>query len=282
MDWIKAINDAISYIEDHLTEEIKLNDIAGNVNISPFHFQRSFSVIVGMTPAEYVRNRRLSQAGAELSRGECQVIEAAFKYGYDSPESFAKAFSRFHGVSPIQARNGSQVRFMNRYVIKIVIEGGSIMEYRIEKWDAFDLILHMETFDTGTDETAIPAIWKAYYENPDCQMIRGAIGAYAPLDDNTRRVYGIGCMAADVECVPKGFQTVHIPAYTWAIFKCSGPAKDSFKEIWHRVYKEWLPASEYEFLTDGYMERILPGDSTNQNYVGEICFPVKLGKTEKE
>ena len=275
VDWIKAINDAITYIEDHLTDEIVLNDIASWVNISPFHFQRAFSVIVGMTPAEYLRNRRLSLAGADLARGECQVIDAALKYGYDSPESFARTFTRFHGFTPAQVKNGSPIRFMNRYAVRIVIEGGSIMEYRIEKWDAFDLALHIDAFDAGTDETAIPAIWQAYYEDPDHRKLRGSIGVCASLDKDDRRIYGIGCMADEVEGVPNGFQLVHVPAYTWVIFKCVGPAAESFKEMWHRIYKEWLPASEYEFLTDGYLERILPGESTAPDYVGEICFPVK-------
>ena len=275
MDWIKSVNDAISYIEDHLTDDIILSDIASKVSISPFHFQRAFTVIVGMTPAEYMRSRRLSQAGADLTRGECQVCDVAQKYRYDSPESFAKAFSRFHGVTPLQAKNGSPVRFMNRYVVRIVIEGGNVMEYKIENRNAFDLVLHVEVFDAGTDETAIPAIWKAYYENPDCQQLRGSIGVCASLDEDNRRVYGIGCLADSVEGIPNGFQRVHVPAYTWAVFKCVGPATESFKTMWHRIYKEWLPASEYEFLTDSYLERILPGDSTAPDYVGEICFPVK-------
>ena len=150
------------------------------------------------------------------------------------------------------------------------------MEYRIEKWDAFDVVLHVEAFDAGMDETAIPAIWKAYYKNPDCQKLRGSIGVCASLDEDNRRIYGIGCMADDVEGVPNGFRLIHVPAYTWAIFKCVGPAAESFKEMWHRIYKEWLPASEYEFLTDDYLERILPGESSAPDYVGEICFPVKI------
>lgn len=275
MDWIKTINTAIAYMEDHLTQEVRLSDIAGRVNVSPFHFERAFSVIVGMTPAEYVRSRRLSQAGAELAHGECRVIDAALKYGYDSPESFAKAFSRYHGVTPIQAKNGSPVRFMNRYAVRVVIEGGSIMEYRIEKWEAFDLVLHTDTFTPGTDETAIPAIWQAYYADPDCRKVRGSIGACASLEDDSLRMYGIGSMAADVEGIPKGFRTVHVPAYTWAIFRCVGPAEVSFNETWHRIYREWLPGTEYEFLTDGYMERILPGDSAAPDYVGELCIPIK-------
>lgn len=282
MDWMKAINNAISYIEDHLTDEIVLNDIASKVNISPFHFQRAFTMITGMTPAEYTRARRLSRAGADLAHGGCQVIDTALKYGYDSPESFAKAFSRFHGVTPAQAKNGSPVRFMNRYAVRIVIEGDSIMEYRIEKMDAFDLVLHVETFDAGADETAIPDIWKAYYGNPDCKKLRGSIGAYASAEDGNRRIYGIGCMADEVTDVPEGFRLIHVPSYTWAIFKCVGPAEESFAKMWHRIYGEWLPTTEYEFLTDGYLERLPEGDSTAPDYVGEICFPIKLKKDEKE
>ena len=104
MNWIKTINDAIGYMENHLTEEITLADIAKHVNLSAFHFQRAFSLLTDMSPAEYLRKRRLSQAGADLAGGEEKVIDVALKYCYDSPESFAKAFMRFHGVSPMQVK----------------------------------------------------------------------------------------------------------------------------------------------------------------------------------
>ena len=114
MEWVKTINNAIAYMENHLTEDITLSDIAESVYISAFHFQRAFSMMTGITPTEYLRNRRLSQAGAELANGDKRIIDVALKYGYDSPESFTKAFSRFHGFSPMQVRKGSPIKFMNR------------------------------------------------------------------------------------------------------------------------------------------------------------------------
>ena len=96
MDWVRAINHAIEYMEEHLTDEITLADIAKSVNLSAFHFQRAFSLLTEMSPAEYLRKRRLSQAGAELTDGKSKVIDVALKYRYDSPESFTKAFTRFH------------------------------------------------------------------------------------------------------------------------------------------------------------------------------------------
>ena len=146
MNWIKTINDAIGYMEDHLTERITLEDIAKNVNLSVFHFHRAFSMLTEMSPTDYLRKRRLSQAGAELADGNEKVIDIALKYGYETPESFAKAFTRYHGISPTQAKKGSPIQFMSRYTVRIAIEGGQAMEYKIEKWEAMDLLVYEKSF----------------------------------------------------------------------------------------------------------------------------------------
>ena len=73
MDWVRTINNAIEYMENHLTDDITLADIARNVHLSAFHFQRAFSLLTEMSPAEYLRKRRLSQAGADLSTAEARI-----------------------------------------------------------------------------------------------------------------------------------------------------------------------------------------------------------------
>ena len=88
MDWIRTINKAIAYMEEHLTERIDLEDIAKSVHLSPFHFHRAFSMLTEMSPAEYLRKRRLSQAGAELASGKEKIIDqlkVLVKYS-DDPE----------------------------------------------------------------------------------------------------------------------------------------------------------------------------------------------------
>ena len=179
MDWIKMINQAIAYMEDHLTDEITLAEIAGSVNLSAFHFQRAFSLLAGMSPSEYLRKRRLSQAGSELAGGNGKVIDIALKYCYDSPESFTKAFTRFHGYSPMQVKKGSPVRFMNRYTVRITIEGGCIMEYKIEKWEAMDLLVHAKDFHAETSETEIPKFWDEYYADEEIRKIPAYLGVGA-------------------------------------------------------------------------------------------------------
>lgn len=134
MDWIAGIQNAIDYIEDHITQELNYDEIAKQSASSTFHFQRVFHILCGYTLGEYIRCRRLSLAGAELSGGDAKIIDVAFKYGYDTPESFTKAFRKFHGIAPSQARNqGAKLKSFSRLYIKISLEGGNVMNYRIEK-----------------------------------------------------------------------------------------------------------------------------------------------------
>ena len=266
MNWIKTINDAIEYMENHLRDEIALADIAEHVNLSAFHFQRAFSLLTEMSPAEYLRKRRLSQAGADLISGDEKVIDVALKYCYDSPESFTKAFTRFHGVSPMQVKKGSPIQFMNRFTVRMTIEGGGIMEYTIEKWEAMDLLMHAKTFHAETSEDEIPKFWDEYYAHE----------TYRTDGDEFR--YGIGCKAADVEGVPEGFEIIHIPEYTWAVFKCVGPTPGAIQAMWERIYREWLPVSDYELIPDYDIENYLPGDPSSRDYVSEICIPVRKSK----
>lgn len=96
MDWIKGMQKAIDYIEEHLTETIDYEVVAAQSFSSSYHFQRVFSILCGFTMGEYIRNRRLSLAGQELASSDAKVIDVAFKYGYESPDGFAKAFQKFH------------------------------------------------------------------------------------------------------------------------------------------------------------------------------------------
>lgn len=147
MDWITGIQNAIDHIEEHLTEELDYEEIAAVSYSSPFHFQRVFSILCGYTLGEYIRNRRLSLAGAELANTRAKVIDVAFKYGYETPESFAKAFLKFHGITPSQARSeGATLKSFSPLHIKISLEGGTVMNYRIEEKDAFTLVAYKRHF----------------------------------------------------------------------------------------------------------------------------------------
>ena len=150
------------------------------------------------------------------------------------------------------------------------------MEYKIEKWEAMDLLVHAKDFSAETSEKEIPKFWDEYYADEELRKIPGYLGVCAQKKtggDVFR--YGIGCRSADVNEIPEGFELIHIPQYTWAVFKCVGPSPKAIQDMWERIYKEWLPTSDYEMIPDYDIENYLPGDPSSQDYVSEICIPVK-------
>lgn len=106
MNWIQGIQRAIDYVEANITEEIDFEEVAAKAYSSSFHFQRVFSILCGFSLGDYIRMRRLSLAGEELSKGNAKIIDIALKYGYDTPESFSRAFARFHGIALLFLRVG--------------------------------------------------------------------------------------------------------------------------------------------------------------------------------
>lgn len=132
MDWIEQINNAIQFMEDNLTNDISVDDVSKYVYVSKMHFQRVFHAVTGITISGYIRNRRLSLAGLDLLMEHNKVIDIAMKYQYDTPESFSKAFVRFHGFSPslVKWQRGN-LRFFDPISIDVVIRGGENMSRRI-------------------------------------------------------------------------------------------------------------------------------------------------------
>lgn len=121
MDWIKGLQMSIDYIEEHLTETINYETVAAQSLSSSYHFQRVFGILCGITVGEYIRNRRLSLAGLELAAGNAKVIDVALKYGYESLDSFAKAFKKFHGILPSEVKKGgSNLKSFSRLVLKFL------------------------------------------------------------------------------------------------------------------------------------------------------------------
>ena len=134
MRFVSEIQNAVDYIESNLTEKIDYSEAAALCYCSKYHFQRVFSALFGFTLGEYIRNRRLTLAGAELAATESRIIDIALKYGYESPDSFCRAFKKFHGILPSEAKNGKKLKSFIRLTPEILSEGKSnVMNYRIEK-----------------------------------------------------------------------------------------------------------------------------------------------------
>lgn len=132
MNWIQSMQTAITYIEKNITNDLNIEKVAESVYSSSANFQRVFSIITGMTIGDYIRNRRLTLAGQELYKTKDKTINIALKYGYETAESFTKAFLRFHGVTPSSARKSDKyLKSFAPLSIQIDIRGGFGMNRKI-------------------------------------------------------------------------------------------------------------------------------------------------------
>ncbi|MDQ0657704.1 AraC-like DNA-binding protein [Paenibacillus sp. W2I17] len=164
MNWINALQVAIQYMEDHLLENMTMEQIAAQAHISPFHFQRTFALLTDVTVAEYIKRRRLTLAAHELLQSDHKIIDLAFKYGYDTPESFSKAFRRQHGIAPSEARkNSNAVKSYNRLVIQVSLKGAEPMKYKIVEHPEFTLVGVEQTFSYA-DQEHLQGIGKMWQE----------------------------------------------------------------------------------------------------------------------
>lgn len=283
MGWIESISDAIEYIEEHIREELSVEAIAKQAALSPFYFQRGFSMLCGLTVGEYIRQRRLSLAGLDVVMTDRKIIDLALDYGYDSPDSFTRAFTRFHGITPAALRKGGgAVRSFAPLKIRISLEGGKKMDCRITKKDAFTVMGTSRRFQYEGAKQEVPAFWKEHYEKGGGRYVRGMYGVSI---DETMGGNEFEYLIADnynpVMDVPEGYTTMAIPAFTWAVFPCRGKLPDTFQAVNEQVFSEWLPGNRgYEIAAGICIEmdddpRKYEKGTQDKNYYSEMWIPVK-------
>lgn len=299
MDWITGIQTAINYIEDNITEELDYEVIAGKSFSSSFHFQRVFSILCGYTLGEYIRNRRLSLAGAELSHSKEKVIDVAYKYGYDTPESFSKAFQKFHGITPSQARSGgANLKSFSRLSIKVTLEGGNTMHYKIEKKPAMVLTGYKKRFSgtpqhrqcqdhNFTVETRLNQAVLQFMAH-DVDISYNVFSNFSDDGYDFHIAAYIGSESFKTFEEEMGseifnrFERITIPEGTYLVCEtepCMWPC-DELEALYRRAVTEWIPGSGFELAEGPEVELIYwPYKENNDNYnstrYAQLWLPVR-------
>lgn len=274
--WNEGITNAIAYIEENLTYDIDINKIAEKAHVSNFYFQKIFSVLCGFTIGEYIRNRRLTLAAQELCSTDIKVIDVALKYGYDSPDGFARAFTKFHGVNPSVARaQGSKLNSFAPLKIKLTLEGGTMLEYKIVEKAQFTVMGKSRKFNTETSYGEIPKFWKEHMESVDSKVVCGMYGICIDSDEKNFD-YLIADNYIPWNEIPEGYKTKVIPAGTWAIFPCHGALPKALQDVNTKIWSEWLPSCKAYKLAGNYnIEMYTPPCENPEDNYSEIWIPVE-------
>jgi len=300
MKWVAGIQRALARIEKELDGEIDVRELAREACCSEYNFMRVFSVLSGYSLADYIRCRRLTEAGRELIAAQTKIIDLALKYGYESPESFSRAFQKFHGVSPAQARaGGAMLRSVSPMVLKISIEGGYDMKYRIEKRTAQRFVGFHEWFSGTPAERAEQE--ERFFKHSRLRQY-ALMGVSGDCDTQYTLIRNAGedgydfCIAVpfgerlpekqyrDVERLNPEFgelfEQFDVPEATYAVFETEKGRYPTLEQadLRRRAVSEWLPGSGYQ-LAEGTEMQIIHwysggSEKRNERYI-ELWLPVE-------
>lgn len=263
MNYRKDIEKCIEFIEDHIKENITIEEVASQSGYSLYHFCRVFSICKGVSVMEYIRGRRLSLAARELFTGR-KIIDIALDYGFETPSGFTKAFRKAFGYSPTQ-----YIVRMNGYTdAKTPFEiGGYIMNPIIVKKAAFKVAGYgIKTNITGGTYTKdIASFWSNYNgENLESKMYKilnpakhGEVGVCVPLSDDGNAIYLLGIIVDDFSRVEENMLTVEVPEAEYAVFTTTPINTINDKEqrefakiiagTWRYIFEDWFKDSEYVY-----------------------------------
>ncbi len=281
------LNNVIDYIEEHLTEDLSLEDISEYAGVSDYHFRKIFFYISGMTLSEYIKNRRLSEANKDLLQGE-KVTDVAFKYGYESMDGFTRAFKKWSGFLPSDAMKKGVSKLFPKFSFVIDIKGGVSMDFRIEEKPAFYLAgvskrvpMQFEGVNNEIVKLAQSITDRQREEMRALQNIEPyeIVNASYDADENFLKEEGglthlIGVLTTESQ-VSDLLDKVPAPACTWAIFPNEGPFPVTLQETMAKTYSVWLPSSGYEVINAPNFSFTKMDEHKKDYAYSEVWIPVR-------
>lgn len=212
-----------------------------------------------------------------------KVLDVALKYGYDSPESFSKAFRKVHGVPPSEARGrGVSLKAFPRISFHLSLKGDKDMDYKIVKKDEFTVVgksIQVTTKD-GENFRRIPKFWEECNEDGTTARLctigidKDLLGVCMDVQYDQEQVTYVIAVEDSSGMLVEGLVSRSIPASTWAVFTSIGPMPGAIQSVWKRIFQEWFPSTGYEHSGGAELEVYPLGDTSAEDYRCEIWVPI--------
>lgn len=278
MNTVQAFNRTMAYIEQALEGELEAGRVQRLSGYSLPLFSRVFSMLTGMTLAEYIRLRRLTRAACALRETQEKIIDIAARCGYESPDAFTLAFRRFHGHTPTQVRRGAGFQVCAPIRMRLTIKGGREMQISIQKKPGFTLAgVKREQIESSQ----CPAVWDALFAASDEETLAAlgsgqSFGACYETESCDRINYMAGFDAKDAQAAEKlGLAVLAVPEAEYAVIRLKGPVPQCIHEGWRYVMEVFFPEQGYRHAGTPDFEVYGGGDMYAPDYEMELWVPVE-------
>ena len=277
MNIIQSFNGTMAYIERTIETGCDEAEIARISGYSYPLFSRIFSILVGYPLNEYLRFRKLSRAAADLRNTDAKIIDIALAYGYESPDSFAAAFKKFHGVSPSAVRNGKEFKSFAPIKLSLTVNGGQTMEVKIEKKSGFTLAGIQVDADLTSD---FPKVWNSLFEKASHEELAKlgngrSFGICSEVKDGKTFTYAAAYDCRDAQKATElGLSVIHIPEAEYAVVQLKGSVPNCIHQGWKYVMETFFPEQGYCHAGTPDFEAYSEGDMYSKNYMMELWVPI--------
>lgn len=277
MNIIKSFNNTIDYLETVLDDEIDEKKVTQLSGYSYSMFSRLFSILTETTLSEYLRSRRLTEAAVILRNKDEKIIDVAFKFGYESSDSFGTAFKNFHGFTPSEVRNGKPFKLVSRVQLALSVRGGRSMNITIQKKQAFTV--------AGVNEQSInsslcPSVWDKLYEKYSHDELASlgngqSVGVCHDVENSSTINYMAGYIVNDVDKArSRGLDVLEVDEAEYVVVELVGSVPESIHNGWKYAMEVFFPEHGYIHSGKPDFEYYHEGDMHSKDYKMELWIPI--------
>lgn len=278
MNILNELNEACNYIENNIENEIDIKEIARITSQSTDSINRFFVSMLGITIKEYIRKRRLSLAVYDLQNSDKKITDIAFKYGFNSYDSFCKAFLNQHNVTPTQAKNPScEVNIFPPATFEINVKGAQKIKFKICDLEEFEVYGISKNFNCQSSDRfkQEKEMWSIDYEHYPEKICQGYDGIWYGIFENGK--YSIARKKEDVEF--NGLEKIKIKSGKYAVFTTDkgGYAGDELSKMHDLIFNSWLKDTQYNIKREYIIEVFhlaTDREKRRKNRYYEIYIPI--------
>ena len=277
MSIIKSFNSTIDYIETVLEDEIDEKKITHLSGYSYAMFSRLFSILTETTLSEYLRGRKLTEAAIALRDTDEKVIDIAFRFGYESSDSFGTAFKNFHGFTPSEVRNGKPFKLVSRIQLALTVKGGRSMNITIQKKGSFTVAGFNEE---NINSSLCPKVWNKLYEKYSQEELASlgdgeSVGICHDVESPNVINYMAGYIVTDVDKAKSmGLDILEVEEAEYAIVELKGVVPECIHNGWKYVMEVFFPEHGYVHSGSPDFEYYYEGNMDSKDYKMELWIPI--------